>query len=41
MASLMTNATNGLNAMPAKGLCTTCSDAELQAAIEYMVSNSQ
>jgi cytochrome c5 len=41
MDSLVTNATNGLNAMPPKGLCMTCSDDELKAAIEYMVSNSQ
>ena len=41
MDSLLANATNGLNAMPPKGLCMACSDAELQSAIEYMVSNSQ
>jgi cytochrome c5 len=27
--------------MPAKGLCISCSDAELRAAVEYMVSKSQ
>jgi cytochrome c5 len=41
MDSLMTNVTNGLKAMPPKGLCMTCSSAELQAAVEYMVSKSQ
>lgn len=41
MDSLLANATKGLNAMPPKGLCMACSDAELQSAIEYMVSNSQ
>jgi len=41
MDSMLSNATNGLNAMPPKGLCMTCSDADLQAAIEYMVSQSQ
>jgi cytochrome c5 len=41
MDSLLANATSGLNAMPPKGLCMTCSDADLQAAIEYMVSQSQ
>ena len=41
MESLLANATNGLNAMPPKGLCMACSDADLQAAIEYMVSQSQ
>ncbi|HYQ71245.1 MAG TPA: c-type cytochrome [Gammaproteobacteria bacterium] len=38
---LLANATNGLNAMPPKGLCMACSEAELQAAIDYMVSKSQ
>ena len=41
MDTLIANAVNGLNAMPPKGLCMSCSDAELQAAVEYMVSNSQ
>jgi len=41
MDSLLANATNGLKAMPPKGLCMTCSDAELQGAVEYMVNNSQ
>ena len=41
MDSLVSNAVNGLNAMPPKGLCMACSDAELSAAVEYMVANSQ
>ncbi len=41
MDSLLANATNGLKAMPPKGLCMTCSEAELQGAVEYMVNNSQ
>ena len=41
MASLLANASNGLNAMPPKGLCMSCSDAELQAAVEYIVGKSQ
>jgi cytochrome c5 len=41
MDSLMANATKGLNAMPPKGLCMTCSDEELRSAVEYMVSKSQ
>ena len=41
MDSLIANATNGLKAMPPKGLCMTCSDAELLGAIEYLVDNSQ
>jgi len=39
--SLLANATNGLNAMPPKGLCMACSEAELQGAIDYIVENSQ
>jgi cytochrome c5 len=41
MGSLLANATNGLNAMPPKGLCMSCSEVELQGAIEYIVSNSK
>ena len=29
---------NGFNAMPAKGLCFTCSDDELKGAVDYMLS---
>ena len=39
--ALLVSATNGLNAMPPKGLCMTCSEEELKGAIEYMVSKSQ
>ena len=38
---LLANAIGGLNAMPPKGLCMACSDADLQAAVDYMVSQSQ
>ena len=41
MDNMLVNATNGLNAMPPKGLCMTCSDEELQGAIQYMLDNSQ
>ena len=39
--TLLANATNGKNAMPPKGLCMECSEAELKGAIEYMISKSQ
>ena len=29
---------NGFNGMPAKGLCFACSDAELEGAVDYMLS---
>ena len=35
------NAINGLNGMPAKGLCMSCSDEELKAAVDYMIENSK
>ena len=38
--SLTASAMKGLNAMPAKGTCQECSDADLKAAIEYMVPRS-
>lgn len=31
-------AMKGLNAMPAKGTCEECSEADIKAAVEYMVS---
>lgn len=30
-------AIKGFNAMPAKGTCSNCSDAEMKAAVEYML----
>jgi len=41
MDALMTSTLNGFNVMPAKGTCMNCSEDELHAAVEYMVSNVQ
>jgi cytochrome c5 len=41
MDAVMTNVMNGINAMPAKGLCMSCSYDDLQAVVEYMVAQSQ
>jgi|SRR6056300_541581 cytochrome c5 len=41
MEVLYSNAVNGLNAMPAKGLCMSCSDEDIHAVVDYMVENSQ
>jgi cytochrome c5 len=41
MDTLIAHATNGFKVMPPKGTCMNCSDAELKAAIEYMVSHSK
>jgi len=40
-ATLVKHAIEGLNAMPPKGMCMTCSDDEIKAAVEYMVEQSQ
>lgn len=42
MDTLVLNTINGLGGvMPAKGLCFTCSDADLKAIVEYMVEKSK
>ena len=35
--ALLSSVTKGLNAMPPKGTCMSCSEDELRAAVEYMV----
>ena len=37
---LVTHSIKGFNAMPAKGLCFACSDAELAAAVDYMLAQA-
>ncbi|MFN2308223.1 MAG: cytochrome c5 family protein [Gammaproteobacteria bacterium] len=39
--TLVDHSINGLRAMPPRGACGSCSDADLQAAVEYMVDGSQ
>ena len=39
--TLYSNAIGGFKGMPAKGLCFDCSDDEIKAAVDHMVSNSQ
>ena len=41
MDAVVANAINGLNSMPAKGLCFTCTDEALAALVVYMVSSSE
>jgi len=41
MEALYTSSISGFNGMPAKGLCMSCSDDELKAAVDYMVENSK
>jgi cytochrome c5 len=38
---LMASTLNGVNAMPAKGTCMNCSDDELNAAVDYMIEQTQ
>ena len=37
MDALLSSVTNGLNAMPPKGTCMTCSEDDLRAAVQFMV----
>ena len=38
MDAVMANVINGVNAMPARGLCMNCTDNELQEIVSYMIS---
>ena len=38
--TVIQNAINGINTMPAKGLCFDCSDDDLRAIVEYMIESS-
>ena len=38
---LYNNASNGIGTMPAKGICTNCSVDEINAAVDYIVAQSQ
>lgn len=38
MDAVMANVINGVNAMPAKGLCFTCTNDDLKAIVEYMAA---
>jgi cytochrome c5 len=37
---LVSSATKGLNLMPAQGTCSECTEADLKAAIQYMLPKS-
>ncbi|NVK00103.1 MAG: cytochrome c5 family protein [Oceanospirillaceae bacterium] len=41
MDAVLASAKKGKGAMPPMGTCMDCSDAELTAAIQYMVDNSK
>lgn len=41
MATLVQSVKNGLNAMPPKGMCFDCTDAEYEALITYMAKPAE
>jgi cytochrome c5 len=41
MDMLHNHAINGIRAMPPRGTCAACSDDDLKAAVDYMVSQSK
>jgi cytochrome c5 len=41
MDALVKSSVEGKNAMPPKGTCMDCSDADLKAAVEYMTAASK
>ena len=38
MDAVMANVINGVGAMPARGICMTCSDDNLRAVVDYMLA---
>tara|TARA_R110002072_G_scaffold4650_1_gene32151 strand:- start:8216 stop:8605 length:390 start_codon:yes stop_codon:yes gene_type:complete len=38
---LTANAISGINAMPPRGTCASCSDEEIKQTIQYMIDNSK
>ena len=38
MDAVMGNVINGFNAMPARGMCMDCSDADLRAIVDFMIA---
>ncbi len=41
MDAVVANAITGLNTMPPKGLCFTCTDDDLRAVVQYMLDSSK
>ena len=41
MDAMMRSAINGIGAMPPRGMCSNCSDDEIQSAIQYMIDKSK
>lgn len=41
LESLVANAINGINAMPPRGMCMTCSDENIAELVEYLSGHGQ
>ncbi len=41
METVVANAISGINAMPARGMCMTCSDDNIAALVEYISGQNQ
>lgn len=41
LETLVSNAINGINAMPPRGTCASCSDDEIDAAVQHMVDSAK
>jgi len=41
MDALLANAINGINAMPPRGTCASCSDDDIAATVQYILDNSK
>ena len=41
MEALVASVSNGMNAMPPKGMCFDCSDEDYMALIEYMAKPAE
>ena len=39
--AVVATAIKGVNAMPPKGMCFTCTDDDVRAVVQYMVDNSK
>lgn len=37
--TIVTNAINGINAMPPRGMCSTCSDENIAELVDYLAGN--
>ena len=39
--TVIANAINGINSMPPRGTCASCSDDDIAATVKYMIDNSK